>query len=41
MAKDFIITPIAIAKIFAAIAKLLQCYRLKALTDIAKASGLK
>jgi hypothetical protein len=41
MAKDVIITPTAIAKICASIAKLLYCYRLKDLTAIAKASKLK
>jgi hypothetical protein len=41
MAKEVIKTPIAIAKISVAIAKLLSCYRLKTLTVIAKASRLK
>ncbi len=41
MVKNVIKTPIAIAKIYAAIAKFLHCYRLKALTAIDKASGLK
>jgi len=41
MAKDVIKTPIAIAKISFAIAKLLYCNRLKALAAIAKALRLK
>jgi hypothetical protein len=41
MTKDVIGTPIATAKISTAIAKLLYCYRLKAIAATAKASGLK
>jgi hypothetical protein len=41
MTTDVIITPTGIAKIYAAVKKVLFWYRLKALIAIAKASGLK